>query len=250
MKTRMRSITFLKSISGLTWIFAKEQIKEPVALFWILISPCALFYFYSFSREMPPYEGLSYLQASSWFYSYMACTVAFFGFAMYIVGRREGGFTRSFIHTARARAIYLSGHYTCYSIIAMAYGVIFYLLTKMAFGSYDLREMLGILGRFYLCFMLFCIPASLLAIAPLTFNNAHTLSSISAFIFLAVSLAATRHPHGIVNGLDTLNPLTVARQIMQFGLSTTDGMIVGIGFVGGGLTLIKRLIINPVWSRY
>ena len=82
-------------IFTLAYLFIKEQLKEPIALFWIMISPCALFYFFAITRQDASYFDSNYMAASAWFYAYVASSVALFGFAFYIIGRRESGFIRS-----------------------------------------------------------------------------------------------------------------------------------------------------------
>lgn len=84
-------------------LFIKEQLKEPVALFWTGLSPVVTYYLITYTRA--PVSGASgdYLSRTSWFYAFVSCSVAFFGLAFYIVGRRESGFLRSFVYTGRTK---------------------------------------------------------------------------------------------------------------------------------------------------
>lgn len=108
----MTAFTISRSFE-LTWLFVKEQLKEPVALFWIIVSPVATYYLLAYSRgELSP-SGMSYLESTSWFHAYISSSVAFFGFSFYIVGRRESGFIRSFVYTSEAKLIFMLAQFFC-----------------------------------------------------------------------------------------------------------------------------------------
>ena len=92
----MNKSTLIRT-TKLVHIFTLEQLREPISLLWTLISPSALFYLLNYRSPDLQAEKLSYIEATSWFYSYIALTVALFGMAFYIIGRRESGFIRSFI---------------------------------------------------------------------------------------------------------------------------------------------------------
>jgi hypothetical protein len=96
---------FLRTLS-LTSIFIKEQLKEPIAFFWIMISPCAMFYFFAVTRQDTNYFSNNYTSISAWFYAYISSSVALFGFSFYIIGRRESGFTRSFIYSQESKLVF------------------------------------------------------------------------------------------------------------------------------------------------
>ncbi|WP_178089949.1 hypothetical protein [Pseudomonas sp. WS 5051] len=98
----------------LAMIFIKEQLKEPTALFWILLSPGAVFYLLIYSKGDDNFNQ-DYSAVTAWFYAYISSSVAFFGFSFYIIGRRESGFIRSFIYTPHARAVFLIAQLIAYS---------------------------------------------------------------------------------------------------------------------------------------
>lgn len=241
----------LKNIIILCGLFFKEQLKEPIAFFWILTSPSAVFYFLTLGRGGETnYFAQSYAQASAWFYAYMACSVALFGFALYIIGRREGGFTRSFIYTRRARYTYLGAHYLSYLLMAIVYSLVFYLVTKYAFGSYSALEWLGIMFRFIQCFLVFCVPASIFAILPLNFQNASTLFSAVTLLMLVVGAVGEARPSLVVSLVNEVNPFVIAKNIMLGGSTLLDLAMLLFFFLASTIVLVNCLRINPVWSRY
>ncbi len=237
---------------ALALLFIKEQFKEPIALFWIIISPAAIFYLLAYSRgETYPF-ATSYIESTSWFYAYISSSVAFFGFAFYIIGRRESGFIRSFIYTPRAKCIFLLAQFFAYSWISLIYCAVFYYLTYFSFGAFELSEFLIILSRFYLCYVLFSIPGILLALLPINFQNANTIFSVASFIMLVLGMLSTRQPHPAIDLINTFNPLWLANQIMIGGFSKHEILISStlLFFAGAFLLSLRFLRINPVWSRY
>jgi ABC-2 type transport system permease protein len=238
--------------TSLAFLLMKEQLKEPIALFWIIVSPCMLFYFMALSRGGETYFNQEYIDATSWFYSYIASSVAFFGFSFYIIGRRESGFTRSFIYNKSSKAVFLLAQFLAYSLIAIIYCSVFYLSTHPPFGAPNWLDFFNILIRFYLCYILFCTPGLLLTLAPLNFQNANTLISIVSFTLLATGVAATAFSNTIINAFNTINPLALANQLM-LGTSCQKtffmASVIGAFIITFFITL-KFLRITPVWSRY
>jgi len=242
----------VKRAIGLSFIFIKEQIKEPTAFFWTILSPAALFYLLSYSRgDTPPYNT-DYIAATSWFYAYISSSVAFFGFSFYIIGRRESGFTRSFIYKFEARIVFLLGQFFAYSLISILYCMAFYCLTRPAFGSLFIDEILIIIGRFYLCFLLFSIPGLLLTLPPITFQNANTFFSIASFSMLILGIYGVSSSSEVSSIIRRANPLSMANDIISQGLTNnkTLTLTIVILFLGALLSTLRLLRINPVWSRY
>lgn len=236
----------------IAWVFIKEQAKEPSTFFWTLLSPAALFYLLAYSRgQTPPYQS-SYSELTSWFYAYISSSVAFFGFSFYIIGRRESGFTRSFIYRFEARCIFLLAQFFAYSIIALAYCLIFYGLTRPAFGPVLLSEVFIIMGRFYVCFLLFSIPGLLLTLPPLTFQNANTGYSIISFIMLVFGIYDMNTSSTEVDFHQIFNPLWLANRIIYYGLENNCmlALCTAALFVCIFLLTLRYLRVNPVWSRY
>lgn len=234
-------------ISKLTGIFLREQLREPISLLWTLISPSALFYFITHSNAGTE----NYIQATTGFYAYIACAVAFFGVAFYIIGRRESGFIRSFIYTTEAKAIFLLSHLSCYFVAAIVYCVSFYMITKPGYDAYSLTEFGEIIYKFLICFMIFCSPALYLANRKLKFQSASTTFSILILImiFLALLESTTKNPFlGLVN---SLNPFLIAKNIMAGTSKPEPYAIISSLILAATIALTSaNLKINPVWSRY
>lgn len=240
-----------RQIITLMTLFIKEQFKEPTALFWIMISPSALFYFFAFSKGDDAYFSSSYISASSWFYSYIASSIAFFGFSLYIIGRRESGFSRSFIYTRKARMRFMVSHFLAYLLIAAIYYTVFYLITRASFGAYRFDEYLALLGRFSLCYILFCIPGLAFTLAPINFQNANTVISILSFCMLTLGAMSAAQPQLSLGVINTINPLPLANRLMLFGLSdwiTTTSIL--FAFTSTFWLTLIFFQINPIWSRY
>jgi ABC-2 type transport system permease protein len=237
---------------SLTSIFIKEQLKEPIAFFWIMISPCAMFYFFATTRQDPNYFSSNYTSISAWFYAYISSSVALFGFAFYIIGRRESGFIRSFIYARESKLIFLLSHLLAYSFISIAYCTTFYLTTKLPFGDYSAVELLNIVLRFYICFIMFCAFGAAFSLLPINFQNSNTLLSIFSFCMLILGVMSTSTANHITDSFNLANPLTLANRLMEQGLESNK-VITGTIITAFIITLqktFKHLRINPVWSRY
>lgn len=247
----MSGYLFFKPFS-LAALFIKEQLKEPVALFWMVISPVATFYLISYARAGAGEVSGSYLSLTSWFYAFVACGVAFFGLAFYIVGRRESGFLRSFVYTAGTKRVFLCGQYLAYSVMAIVYCSVFYCLTRAYFGPMEIGEWFDIAVRFYSCFVLFSVFSLLLTLVPIGFQNTSTVFSMLTFLMLAMGVASVSSSHWVFETVKAYNPMWWANKIMMEGISESiiPVLVAVLAFVlAFGLTL-RFLRINPVWSRY
>lgn len=236
----------------LAMLFIKEQLKEPIALLWIVISPVASFYLITYARAPLAQPSGDYSSATSWFYAFVAASVAFFGLAFYIVGRRESGFLRSFVYTRDTKAIFLGGQFLAYSFISVLYCAVFYVLTKVYFGSIELSEFFTVVGRFYICFLLFSVFSLLLTLVPMGFQNTSTLFSAVSFAMLMFGVVSTLSSHPLIEWLKVFNPMWWANQVMLQGVANSSllvAMIVVLFLTSFWMTY-RFLLVNPVWSRY
>lgn len=233
-------------------LFVKEQLKEPVALFWIIISPGVAFYLLSYSRGITYSPSSDYLSSVSWFYAYVASSVALFGFGFYIAGRRESGFVRSFVYTPGTKIVFLLGQFIAYSFVSLLYGVVFYLMTHFVFGPVDFYELGTVLVRFYICFVLFSIPSLLMALVPVSFQNANTMFSVASFAMLVAGVMGMSSSSAVMEVVKLFNPLWWANEIMTGGLDDPLPLVLGIAvaFVIVFFVAVRFMPITPVWSRY
>lgn len=242
----------LPRLVALSALFIKEQLKEPIALFWVMLSPTAVFYLVAYSRAGSAFFDTPYRESTSWFYAYIASSVSLFGFALYIIGRRESGFMRSFIYTHRAKCLFLFAHFLAYSCIALVYCAVFYAGTFFSFGAFNLYQFFEILLRFYICFIIFGTPALLLTLLPINFQTANTLFSIASLSLLVLSILSTHQTAPLIERINLANPLTLSNRIMLNGVDS-NLLLITAGIVLFFCTLLltlRFLRINPVWSRY
>lgn len=242
----------LNRAGSLALLFIKEQLKEPIALFWIIISPCAAFYLLSLAHGVPPTLEASYIQNTAWFYAYISSNVAFFGFTFYIIGRRESGFIRSFIYNSESKQVFIIAQVFAYLIISTLYCGTFYLSTRLPFGAYSHSEFFTILINFHISYLFFCSLGTLLALLPINFQNANTLLSIISFSMLILGLSNSLSNNAILESLNIANPLWHATQLMkqEFNQLNSFALLSLTAFITSTLISIKFLRINPVWSRY
>ncbi|MBN2978571.1 ABC transporter permease [Pseudomonas lactucae] len=236
----------------LAMLFIKEQLKEPVALFWTVISPVVTYYLITYTRAPVTEVATDYLSSTSWFYAFVASSVALFGLAFYIVGRRESGFLRSFVYTGRTKIVFLAGQFFAYSIVSMLYCSVFYVMTRHSSGVAGLAEYLVIVGRFYVCFLLFSIPALLLTLVPVGFQNASTVFSMLSLTMLALGIVSIGSLNPMLAIVRFFNPMWWANRIMLVGVAECGWVVVVvvICLVLSLWVMFRFLLINPVWSRY
>lgn len=251
----MRSHIYRRSAT-LAFLFLKEQFKEPTAVLWTIISPSLLFYLLNHTKKNEQIQHLNYVAESAWFYAYIAASVGLFGFSLYIIGRRESGFIRSFIHTNHSKIIFLTGQLLSYSCIALIYCCIFYALTNALWGDFEIFELFNIALRFYVCFVIFCSLGLLLTLLPINFTNSNTIFSVLLFTMVALGIASpsasAESSSAFLQLLNDLNPLHAAYKVMRDGLGGNIHILVISTTVLAGTFLfsMRHLRINPVWSRY
>lgn len=246
----MKNNNTSKRVKALTLLFIKEQIREPVAILWIMLSPSAFFYLIAFASNSGNVFSGNYIQASSWFYAYMSLNIALFGCSYYLIGRRESGFVRSFIYQRSSIAVYLCAHILSYSLIAICYGTFFYLTTRPAFGPYSLVEYLYLLARFFVCYTFFASIGLLLALAPLKYATANTLFSMASFFMLSLSYLGASENSALA-GISGLNPLTIGKTFITTSSTISTAALIATGLLlACSLITFRHLRIQPIWSRY
>ena len=183
---------FVSRPALLAALFIKEQLREPVALFWTVVSPVVTYYLLTYSRAPLSSEAVDYLSKTSWFYAFVSSNVALFGFAFYIVGRRESGFLRSFVYTNRTMVVFLIGQFSAYSVVSILYCSVFYILTRIFSGEFDVAEYLVIVGRFYVCFLFFFYTRAVADACPIRLSKyEHPL-----FNFVPYDVGSRDHQYG------------------------------------------------------
>lgn len=236
----------------LTKIFLLEHAKEPVSFFWVMISPCITFYLISLSRNDASYFKSSYALAASWYYAYIAYSVAMFGFSLYIIGRRESGFVRSFTYTKGSRVVFLIAQTMTYWVVALAYCVTFYLASKPLFGDYDLEELFALTLRFFVCYAIFICPGLIFSTLKLDFQSAHTLLSVMSILMIGLGLTASINASPAALKMNSYNLMSITANLMH-GESDGDLALASVlifSVIASSTIGYVYFRVNPVWSRY
>jgi ABC-2 type transport system permease protein len=235
-----------KKVTAITKILITEHMREPTALLWSALAPCILFIMMT-----QKHTTSAYTTSAAWFYSYISATVAFFGFSFYLIGRRESGFTRSFIYQRGAIKIFLISHTLSYIVISAFYASLFYLLTKPLHGHYSLPEFLYILACFFTSYFIFsCIGLGIAAL-PIKFSTASTLFSLISFLMLGSGYTGAMQNFDATHPLALINPLYLSAQIFHGEISLLKSFITALPVSLMTIFLTGRYFrIHPVWSRY
>lgn len=145
--------------------------------------------------------------------------MALLGLAFYIVGRRESGFLQSFVYTGRTRVIFLIGQFLAYSVVAVLYCTVFYVLTRYSFSVFNGAEYLVVVARFYICFLIFSISSLLLTLVPLGFQNASTVFSMLSLAMLALGIMSSGSSSPAFVIVSFFNPMGWANKVMLVGVA-------------------------------
>lgn len=247
----MRYLIIVKQILLVAKTLLLEQLREPTALLWTVVSPAALYIFMRTSKETTSLPTQDYIASSSWFYSYVASSVALFGLSFYLIGRRESGFIRSFIYQKRAIKIYLSAHCLCYSIIGIMHATMFYLITRPLYGDYSLDEYFYLMACFYSVYSLFAAAGLLITLLPLKFTTASTLFSIASFALLVLGYVEAFYTESDLPEWIVVSPLTYGAAIFQGRVDLPSSLLCAAVILSVSVYFTYRKFrIQPVWSRY
>ncbi|MHC6224734.1 hypothetical protein ACYU03_08190 [Pseudomonas sp. X10] len=229
-----------------------EQLKEPSTLLWTTLSPSAFFILVSGSRQTSGSSPIDdYIGSAAWFYAYISSSIALFGLSLYLIGRRESGFVRSFIYRKQAISIFLAAHLLCYSAISLLHFSAFYLITKAIYGSYELHEFLHLMASYYVSYLFFSCIGLIGSLLPLKFTTASTLFSIIAFTMLALGYMGAVQLNSGLNFLRDNNPLAFSTKIFLGEIPLTSSALFASALLFTSILITYRYYrIQPVWSRY
>lgn len=239
----------MNNITIICKTFIKEQFKEPIQIFWIMLSPCFLFYYFAYNQKLFLEE---YISVSSWFYSYISSSVALMGFSFYIIGRRESGFVRSFIYTDRSKRKFFASQFISYLIISIIYFLSFFVITSISFENVSSADFIYLLARYIVCFTLFSCIGAFFSIIPVNFQNANTIISIFIFSMIGLHFISDVTNNSALILINNFNPFNHAINIMN---SDTNLLLLYVSTIFPSLIASlffssKKMIVNPVWSRY
>lgn len=245
----MRS--WIVNSSKLSRLFVIEQIREPLALFWSLIAPPLLFVFLNLGTLSTKTVSSAWYEAqASWYLSYLALSASLFGFSMYLVGRRESGFMKSFIQGKNAKILFLFSQISASFILTFSYFIIFTLLTTTTFGVNPIDALTSLTLPFIVIMVTFVWSALIIAVFPITFMNASSGISITFMMMLIFSVAGLKTNIPTLSYLNLFNPLSIATQFMAGnGVHTAESIGTIICLIALGGVGAVRMRTNPIWSR-
>lgn len=240
-----------KKITTITRILITEHLREPTALLWSAIAPCILFVLAAQKNQTLAPTNTNYTALAAWFYSYISASVAFFGFSFYLIGRRESGFTRSFIYQRDAIKLFLISHTLTYSTVSTLYSSLFYLVTKPLLGHYSLTEFWHLTACFYTSYLIFICIGLTIAALPIKFSTASTIFSLMSFLMLLSGYFGAAQEQDASHPLTLLNPLYLSTKIFYRELPLLDSFFIALTTSLAAIYLTGRYFrVHPIWSRY
>ncbi|CAI8850479.1 MULTISPECIES: hypothetical protein [Pseudomonas] len=242
---------WIVNTSTLSRLFILEQLREPLSLFWSLIAPPLLFVFLNLdSLNNDNLSSEWYIAQASWYLSYLALSVSLFGFSLYLVGRRESGFMKTFIQGKKAKTIFLVSQINASIILSILYFIIFTTLTTTIFGTNPTTALKSFSLPFALIMILFAWSTMIISVLPITFSNANSGISIIFMTMLIFSVASLKSDTPTLTYLNLFNPLSIATRFMSgngvFAPESIGTILFLIALGGVGTTFMRT---NPVWNR-
>lgn len=240
-------------LPGCIRILVIEQIREPIGVFWSFAAPIAYMFLTLPIEESAQSSTQAYMQKAAFCLAYMAFVSAGTGFGLYLVGRRESGFIRSFLINPKTRRRFLTAQYLASFSVATAYGAAFVLSTAWAFSDIGMTTVISLVLRYMLTTACLMFGALVLVSLPMTFQSSS--SAITVFTTIAIVMGLSMPTLGLekTTWLLYLNPFGVAMAVLfeghleplKFGALAVQALVLGLLGIYG----IKHLRLNPEWSN-
>jgi ABC-2 type transport system permease protein len=231
-------------------IFIKEQVREPIGVFWAFGAPLA--YMAMFVNSMHTrIDQTTFFRQVGLCLAYIALTTSVFNFGLYLVGRRESGFVRTFLTDPHRRHRFLGAQFLASFAMALGYGAAFLALSSAILMPMQFKQLLNFYFLYACVCALFMFGAILVSALPLTFQAA----SSSLSIFVTVSIVAglsSRDVQYLGFSAEMINPFALAGKLISGttslawlpAVSTHAVLLIVAGFYG-----IAHQRLNPQWSN-
>ena len=171
-------------------ILTVEQFREPIAVFWSLLAPVAFLALSAHQGRGFMLSGDQWTEKLGMGLSYVAITMSFFTFGMYLIGRRESGFVRSFLTGARRRQRFVLVQYMASYMTLLAYGAVFGAIAALLVEGQFWKTFMDLYGRFAMFGAGLMFGTIFVAVMPLTFQAASSAMSIVLMVIVVSGLAA------------------------------------------------------------
>lgn len=243
---------FFLQIFRLTKLLLVEQLREPLGIFWTIIAPPLLFSFLNhgfLQQGIPTIEW--YISVSSWYMSYICITVSLYGFCLYLIGRREAGFIKSFVVEKKILLIFICSQMLCATLIALI-SYAFYIISTCLISDIDIFTVAPILILPFLVALFVTMCGSLIIlIFPITFQNASSGISIFSALIVILSIANRQFDEkSIVVIINQFNPILIwSDYINQFQAFQLPQILMTVLSLIFGLLGYIMFRTKPVWNR-
>jgi len=240
-------IIFLRCIR----ILVVEQLREPIAVFWSLLAPVAfltLSAYHAGGFVLSPEQWVDKLGIGL---AYVGITMSLFTFGMYLIGRRESGFVRSFLTSAIRRRRFVFVQYAASYFTLLTYGAIYGLIASLLVEGVAWQAFLLMYVRFAVFSAAMMFGTIGVAILPLTFQSASSVMSMLLMVVVVSGLATFGMMGSSV--LVYVNPFNSGATFIAKGvvddtllaaLTAQAMLLAALGCAG-----LRWQKVNPEWSN-
>jgi ABC-2 type transport system permease protein len=231
-------------------IFVKEQVREPIGVFWAFGAPLAYMAMFANSPRTQ-IDQTTLLRLVGLCLAYIALTTSVFNFGLYLVGRRESGFVRTFLTDPHRRHRFLGAQFLASLVMALGYGAAFLTLTSTILMPVPFTQLVCFYSLYACVCVLFMFGAIVVAALPLTFQAAS--SSLSIFVTICVVAGlSSRDVQYFGVPAEMVNPFALAGKLISGttslmwlpAVSVHAVLLIASGFFG-----IAHQRLNPQWSN-
>lgn len=240
----------IQNLMTLVKLFLLEQVRVPLGVFWGMLAPSVLFFFFHIDViNSGSVDVAWYASQCAWFMSYIIASVSLYGFSIYLVGRRESGFLRSFVIGRRDKALFVLAQLVSALVILLVYTAFFLFTTTLVFGINPLVVIPEIAAPYAVVTLMFMSGSIIFLLIPMNFQNANTVVSISFMLMVMLSLAGVRSEGYRLNKLNIFNPMHIGEKLIDQSLSLNPLLLLAMFvFVLFNAALVLNLKTNPVWE--
>lgn len=206
------TLSTVSSTMNVVSIFLREQVREPIVLFWNMAVP-GIFYLiltYSGGMSLTPESALAVILA------YSCGSIALYSTAVVLIARRESGFIKSFANVPGCYHILVVAQILVAEILGIA-SMIVVLLIGLTFNmipdiAFAMKSALIFAGWLAICSFGACGFMGL----PLSMRTMNTLANIIMFSLLMVLVFGEMSEGSAAKLIASINPLSIIAWSFDF----------------------------------
>ncbi len=129
-------------------IFIIKQLREPIEVFWSFVAPIAYILLNAKTAHGFHLPADILIQTAGWSFSYIVLLGACNGFGLYLAGRRESEFVRSFLSNPSRRRAFILAQYLASLTMTLAFSAALIAVTAYTLADIELAKVITLFMKF------------------------------------------------------------------------------------------------------